>query len=78
MASASGPRTTKYDVLAGGSVVGCIMKLSAAPKDAQWMRTLAYRQHRDRLPSRGYEPTVRDPDSSIRQELAAGITSLGS
>jgi hypothetical protein len=53
----SGPRTISYDVLAGGSVAGCIKKLSAAPKDAQWMRTLAYRQRRDRSPSRGYEPT---------------------
>ena len=32
-----------FDVLADGVVVGRIMKVTAAPKDAPWMWTLAYR-----------------------------------
>jgi hypothetical protein len=47
-----------YDVVvAEGEVVGRIMKVNAAPKDAPWMWTLAYGQHKDRWPTHGYEPT---------------------
>jgi hypothetical protein len=36
-------REDDYDVVADGIVVGRIMKVTAAPKDAPWMWTLAYR-----------------------------------
>jgi hypothetical protein len=44
-------------VLADGAVVGRIMKAHAAPEGSPWMRTLAFRQHEDRTPTHGYEPT---------------------
>jgi len=46
-----------YDVLAGGIVVGRIMKSAAAPVGQPWMWTLAYGHHEDRTPTHGYEPT---------------------
>ena len=45
-----------YDVLAGGVVVGRILK-SAAPVGTPWLWTLAYGHHEDRAPIYGYEPT---------------------
>ena len=46
-----------YDVLADGVKVGRIMKAAAKPADASWLWTLAYGQHEDRTPTRGYEAT---------------------
>src|SRR5215831_3487308 len=46
-----------YDVLADGAVVGCIMKVHAAPVGTPWMWTLASGHHEDRTPTHGYEPT---------------------
>jgi hypothetical protein len=49
-----------YDVLAGGIVVGRIMKAAAAPVGTPWLWTLAYGHHEDRSPTHGYEPTRED------------------
>jgi hypothetical protein len=46
-----------YDVLAGGVVVGRILKSAAAPVGMPWLWTLAYGHHEDRTPIYGYEPT---------------------
>ena len=46
-----------YDVLAGGIVVGRIMKAAAAPVGQPWLWTLAYGYHEDRTPTRGYAAT---------------------
>jgi len=46
-----------YDVLAGGVVVGRILKSVAAPVGMPWLWTLAYGHHEDRTPIYGYEPT---------------------
>jgi len=46
-----------YDVLAGGVVVGRILKSAAAPVGTPWLWTLAYGHHEDRTPIYGYEPT---------------------
>jgi hypothetical protein len=46
-----------YDVLAGGIVIGCVMKAAAAPVGTPWLWTLAFGQHEDRTPTHGYEPT---------------------
>jgi len=46
-----------YGVLAGGIVVGRIMKAAAAPVGQPWLWTLAYGHHEDRTPIYGYEPT---------------------
>jgi hypothetical protein len=46
-----------YDVLAGGVVVGRILKSAAAPVEMPWLWTLAYGHHEDRTPIYGYEPT---------------------
>jgi hypothetical protein len=46
-----------YDVLAGGIVVGRIMKAAAAPVGSPWMWTLASGHDEDRTPTHGYEPT---------------------
>ena len=46
-----------YDVLAGGVVIGRILKSAAAPVGMPWLWTLAYGHHEDRWPIYGYEPT---------------------
>ncbi len=46
-----------YDVLAEGFVVGRIMKVTTSPAGTPWMWTLAYGDHEDRTPTRGYEAT---------------------
>ena len=46
-----------YDVLAGGLVVGRILKSAVAPVGMPWLWTLAYGHHEDRTPIYGYEPT---------------------
>jgi hypothetical protein len=46
-----------YDVLAGGVVVGRILKSAAAPVGMPWLWTLAYGHREDRTPIYGYEPT---------------------
>jgi hypothetical protein len=49
-----GDNQDDYDVLFDGVLVGRIVLSPAAPKDRQWMWSL---DHRDRSPTRGYEPT---------------------
>jgi hypothetical protein len=46
-----------YDVLADGAVVGCILKVHAAPVGTPWMWTLAFWHHEDRTPTHGYAAT---------------------
>ena len=46
-----------YDVLAGGEVVGRIMKVISAPEDTPWMWALIFGYHEDRTPTHGYEAT---------------------
>jgi hypothetical protein len=46
-----------YDVLAGGVVVGRILKSAAAPVGMPWLWMLAYGHHENRTPIYGYEPT---------------------
>ena len=46
-----------YDVLAGGAVVGRILKVHAAPVGTPWMWTLAFGHHEDRTPTHGYAAT---------------------
>jgi hypothetical protein len=46
-----------FDVLAGGGVVGRIMKAAASPEGTPWLWTLAFGHHEDRTPTHGYEPT---------------------
>ena len=50
-----------YDVLAGGVVVGRILKSAAAPVGMPWLWTLAYGHHEDRTPIYGYAPTRKAP-----------------
>jgi hypothetical protein len=46
-----------YDILADDKLVERIFVSQAAPRDRQWMWTIAYGHHEDRTPTRGYEPT---------------------
>jgi hypothetical protein len=46
-----------YDVLAGGTVVGRILKVHAASVGSPWMWTLVFGQHEDRTPTHGYAAT---------------------
>jgi hypothetical protein len=46
-----------YDVLAGGVVVGRIMKAAAVPVGMSWMWTLAFGYHENRTPTHGYAET---------------------
>jgi hypothetical protein len=46
-----------FDVLADGTVVGCILRVHAAPVGAPWMSTLAFGHHEDRTPTHGYAAT---------------------
>jgi hypothetical protein len=43
--------------LAGGLIVGRIMKAAAAPVGTPWLWALAYGYHEDRTPTHGYEAT---------------------
>ena len=52
-----GDNEDDYDMLADGKVVGRIFVSQAAPRDRQWMWTIAYGHHEDRTPTRGYEAT---------------------
>jgi hypothetical protein len=65
-----------YDVLAGGVVVGRIMKAAAKPADASWLWTLAYGYHEDRTPTYGYEPT-REAAMTALAALAAEPLNAG-
>jgi hypothetical protein len=62
-ASASRPsgewNENDYDMLANGAVVGRIMRAAASPERTPWLWTLAFGQQEDRIPTYGYEPTVR-------------------
>jgi len=49
-----GSNLEDYNVLDDGVLVGRIVLSPAVPKDRQWMWSL---DHRDRSPTRGYEPT---------------------
>src|SRR5215831_6760142 len=64
-----------YDVLAGGVVIGRILKSAAAPAGTPWLWTPAYGHHEDRTPTHAYEADARGCDGSVRQELAAPIAS---
>jgi hypothetical protein len=44
-----------YDV--DGLVIERIFKASTSPPGTSWMWSLVYRQHEDRTPTHGYEPT---------------------
>jgi hypothetical protein len=47
-----------YDVIgADGLVIGRIFEASTSPLGTPWMWSLAYRQHEDRTPTHGDEPT---------------------
>ena len=46
-----------YDVLAGGDVVGRIMKMETAPQGAPWFWSLGYGHHKDCTPMLGYAET---------------------
>ena len=46
-----------FDVVCDGVGGGRIMKAAAAPVGEPWLWTLAFGQHEDRWPTRGYEPT---------------------
>ena len=48
-------------MLAGGVVVGRILKSAAAPVGMPWLWTLAYGHHEDRTPIYGYAPTREAP-----------------
>jgi hypothetical protein len=62
-----------YDVLAGGVVVGRIMKAAAAPVGQPWLWTLASGHHEDRSPIYGYAATREAAMAAFAKELAAGI-----
>ena len=63
-----------YDVLAGGVVVGRILKSAAAPVGMPWLWTLAYGHHEDRTPIYGYEPTREAASRQRRVNRAETIT----
>jgi hypothetical protein len=44
-------------VVAGGIVVGRIMKAAASPEGSPWLWTLAFGHHEDRTPTHGYAAT---------------------
>ena len=54
-----------FDVLADGVVVGRIMKAAAVPVGMSWMWTLAFGQHEDRTPTRGFAATREAAMSSF-------------
>jgi hypothetical protein len=56
-ASRPSAREDDYDVLAGGVVVGRIMRAIVAPVGSPWFWTLAYGYHHDRRPTHGYAAT---------------------
>src|SRR5215813_1206618 len=60
-----------YDVLADGAVVGCIMKVHAAPVGTPWMWTLASGHHEDHTLTHGYEPTREAAMAIASTPLAA-------
>jgi len=49
-------RDDDYDVLADGVVVGRIFKVRVGGR-TPWIWTLAFRHHKDRTPTQGYEAT---------------------
>ena len=52
-------------MLADGGVVGRIMKAAAVPVGMSWMWTLAFGQHEDRTPTRGFAATREAAMSSF-------------
>jgi hypothetical protein len=60
-----------YDVI---SAEGPYHEVHAAPKDANWMWSLAYGQHKDRTPRADARRAVMP---GARQELAKGVTPQG-
>jgi hypothetical protein len=62
-------------VLAGGAVVGRILKVHAAPVGTPWMWTLAFGHHEDRTPTHGYGPTREDAMAAFAK-LAAGVRAV--
>jgi hypothetical protein len=57
-------------VLAKDEVVGCIMKVIAAPEDTPWMWTLAYGYHEDNA-------ELRRARASQSESVLAGESSVG-
>ena len=62
-----------YDVLAVDVVVGRIMKAAAAPVDAPWLWTLAFRAPRGPHADARLRGDARGGDGSVRDELEAGV-----
>ena len=54
-----------FDVLADGTIVGRIMMAAAVPVGMSWMWTLAFGQHEDRTPTRGFAATREAAMSSF-------------
>ena len=55
--AAIGNNVEDYDVLADDKVVGRIFLAAHWPRGTAWIWALAYGEHEDRSPTRGYEPT---------------------
>jgi len=49
-----------YDVLAGGDIVGRIVKPDHAPEVTPWFWSLGYGHHEDCTPTQGYAATRED------------------
>ena len=62
-----------YDVLAVDVVVGRIMKAAAAPVDAPWLWTLAFRAPRGPHADARLRGDARGGDGGFREVVAAGI-----
>jgi len=63
-----------FDVLAGGVVVGRIMKAAASPVDAPWLWTLAFGHQRGSNTDPRLCRHARGRDGGLRQKLAAGVS----
>ena len=61
-----------YDVLAGGVVIGRILKSAAAPVGTPWLWTLAYGHHEDRTPIYGYEATREAAMAAFAKRAGGG------
>jgi hypothetical protein len=66
-----GPNEEDYDVLFDSVLVGRVVLSPAAPKDRQWMWSL---DHRDRSPTRGYEPTREAAMAAFAKSCGAGAS----
>ena len=64
-------------MLAGGVVVGRILKSAAAPVGMPWLWTLAYGHHEDRWPTHGYEPTREAAMAALAKSWPSPHVSFG-